>query len=140
MNTNVSNIVNEWSYRLSLIEDHNGFPDVKSYGDLTVLKSVLTDYEWSIETCYELFKKMGNKVIIGEMSLDQKNVEKLYKEKKLSKDILKSANKWIKGYIKKIGTDKYNLGKASLVSTTAANIPQIKGGNPNRIEFTIELY
>jgi len=139
MNINVSKIVDEWSYRLSLIEEHDGLPDLKSYGDLTVLKSVLTEYEWPVEACYELFKKIGNKVIIGEMSLDQKNVEKLYKEKKLSKDILKSANKWIKGYIKKIGTDKYNLGKASLVSTTAANIPQIKGGNPNRIEFTIEF-
>ena len=139
MNINVSKIVDEWSYRLSLIEEHDGLPDLKSYGDLTVLKSVLTEYEWPIEACFELFKKIGNKVIIGEMSLDQKNVEKLYKEKKLSKDILKSANKWIKGYIKKLGTDKYNLGKASLVSTTAANIPQIKGGNPNRIEFTIEF-
>ena len=45
MNTNVSKIVDEWSYRLSLIEEHDGLPDLKSYGDLTVLKSVLTEYE-----------------------------------------------------------------------------------------------
>jgi hypothetical protein len=137
MNTNVSKIVDEWSYRLSLIEEHDGSPDLKSYGDLTVLRSVLTDYEWPIEACFELFKKMGNKVIIGEMSLDQKNVEKLYKEKKLSKEILKSANSWIKKYIKQL--EKKDLGKVSLVKTTAANVPQIKGGSPNRIEFTLEF-
>ena len=105
MNINVSNIVNEWSYRLSLIEDHDGFPDIKSYSDLTVLKSVLTEYEWPVEACYEFFKKIGNKVIIGEMSLDQKNVEKIYpkkdfpkyrgKVKPFSKAILNSANDWI---------------------------------------------
>ena len=106
MNTNISKIVDEWSYRLSLIEGHDGSPDLKSYGDLTVLRSVLTDYEWPIEACFELFKKMGNKVIIGEMSLDQKNVEKLYKEKKLSKDILKSANSWIKKYMKQLENKK----------------------------------
>ena len=84
MNTNISKIVDDWSYRLSLIEEHDGLPDLKSYGDLTVLKSVLTEYEWPIEACFELFKKIGNKVIIGEMSLDQKNVEKIYPKKGFS--------------------------------------------------------
>ena len=101
MNTNISKIVDEWSYRLSLIEEHDGLPDLKSYGDLTVLKSVLTEYEWPIEACFELFKKIGNKVIIGEMSLDQKGVEKYYpkkdfpwkgKVKPFSKAILNSAS------------------------------------------------
>ena len=58
MNINVSNIVNEWSYRLSLIEDHDGFPDIKSYSDLTVLKSVLSDYKWPVEITYELLYNM----------------------------------------------------------------------------------
>ena len=58
MNTNVSNIVNEWSYRLSLIENHDGFPDIESYSDLTVLKSVLTDHKWPVEITYELLYNM----------------------------------------------------------------------------------
>ena len=54
MKANISKIVDEWSYRLSLIEDHDGFPDIESYSDLTVLKSVLTDYKWPVEITYEL--------------------------------------------------------------------------------------
>ena len=58
MNTNISKIVDEWSYRLSLIEDHDGFPDIKSYSDLTVLKSVLSDHKWPVEFIYELLYNM----------------------------------------------------------------------------------
>ena len=58
MNTNISKIVDEWSYRLSLIEDHDGFPDIESYSDLTVLKSVLTEHDWPIEITYELLYNM----------------------------------------------------------------------------------
>ena len=54
MKANISKIVDEWSYRLSLIEDHDGFPDIESYSDLTVLKSVLTDHKWPVEITYEL--------------------------------------------------------------------------------------
>ena len=151
MNTNISKIVDEWSYRLSLIEGHDGLPDIESYSDLTVLKSILTEYEWPIEACFELFKKIGNKVIIGEMSLDQKNVEKIYpkkdfpkyrgsrKVKPFSKAILNSANVWIADYIKKLEAKKFGLGKAILDTTTKQNIPQIKGGKPNRIQYTVEF-
>ena len=117
MNTNISKIVDEWSYRLSLIEEHDGLPDLKSYGDLTVLKSVLTEYEWPVEACFELFKKIGNKVIIGEMSLDKTNVEKIYPKKNFpkyrgnvkpfSKAILNSANDWIADYIKQLEMKKF---------------------------------
>jgi hypothetical protein len=58
MNTNISKIVDEWSYRLSLIEGHDGLPDIESYSDLTVLKSVLTDYKWPVEFTYELLYNM----------------------------------------------------------------------------------
>ena len=70
MNINVSNIVNEWSYRLSLIEDHDGFPDIKSYSDLTVLKSVLSDYKWPVEITYELLYNMEHpKQILQEVNI-----------------------------------------------------------------------
>ena len=77
----------------------------------------------------------SDKVIIGEMSLDQKNVEKIYpkkdfpwkgKVKPFSKAILNSANDWIADYIKKLEAKKFGLGKAILDTTTKQNIPQIK--------------
>ena len=58
MNTNISKIVDEWSYRLSLIEGHDGLPDIESYSDLTVLKSILNEKHWPIEITYELLYNM----------------------------------------------------------------------------------
>ena len=63
MNTNISKIVDEWSYRLSLIEDHDGFPDIESYSDLTVLKTVLTDHKWPVEITYELLYNMEHPLL-----------------------------------------------------------------------------
>ena len=63
MNTNVSKIVDEWSYRLSLIEGHDGLPDIESYSDLTVLKSVLSDHKWPVEITYELLYNMEHPLL-----------------------------------------------------------------------------
>ena len=49
MNTDIADIIKEWSYRLSLINDHDGYPNVKSYNDLGILESVLIDYNWPWE-------------------------------------------------------------------------------------------
>ncbi len=72
MNTNISKIVDEWSYRLSLIEGHDGLPDIESYSDLTVLKSVLTDYKWPVEITYELLYNMEHPLeLLGEGEVPQ---------------------------------------------------------------------
>ena len=63
MNTNISKIVDEWSYRLSLIEGHDGLPDIESYSDLTVLKTVLTDHKWPVEITYELLYNMEHPLL-----------------------------------------------------------------------------
>ena len=46
MNIDIADIIKEWSYRLSLIDDHEGYPNLKSYNDLDLLESVLIDYCW----------------------------------------------------------------------------------------------
>ena len=82
MNTNISKIVDEWSYRLSLIEGHDGLPDIESYSDLTVLKSVLTDYKWPVEITYELLYNMEHPLgLLGEAKVT------LIKGKELQKKI-----------------------------------------------------
>jgi hypothetical protein len=76
MKANISKIVNEWSYRLSLIEDHDGFPDIESYSDLTVLKSVLSDYKWPIEITYELLYNMEHPDSIKNIKEDKVSIVK----------------------------------------------------------------
>ena len=129
---NLNEILKEWAYRVD-----DGQPNPKKSAHLYHLSEILIENKWPFEAVDEFLDNLGEKDAIDEMSLDQKNIQKLYKEKKLSIAILKSANKWIKKYMKKLTAKNSDLGKVELNTTTRQNVPQIKGGNPNRIEFTV---
>ena len=115
MKINYDKLVKEWSDRMSGRE-----PIYTNRYHKSVLRDVMKDFGYPLE-------------LLGELALDAKGVEKIYKDD--SKKILKYANDWIKKYVKKF---KSNDLDASIVEK-GSNAPQIKKGNPNRIEFVLQI-
>ena len=107
MNTNITDIINEWSYRLSLIEDHEGYPNLKSYNDLDLLESVLIDYNWHWEERSEFLHNIKH----PKQTLHEVNIKDI-------RDLI----------VKKLGS-KLGLG----VMGTAKNLANIKNTNPDII-------
>ena len=107
MNTNITDIINEWSYRLSLIDDHAGYPNLKSYSDLDLLESVLIDYNWPWEERSEFLHNIKH----PKQTLHEVNIKDV-------RDLI----------VKKLGS-KLGLG----VMGTDKNLANIKNTNPDII-------
>ena len=117
---NLDNILKEWSYRVGVI-------DYKNNTHLYHLNKILNERGWPQNIINEF---VGN---INELAFDMKGVQKYYKNN--SREIFKYGNDWVKRYIQQFKRQDLD---ASVIQK-GSNAPQIKKGNPNRIEFVLQI-
>jgi hypothetical protein len=117
---NLQKILKEWSYRVGVIK-----PKDKKH--LHQLNNILQEEGWSRQVINELIQNLN------ELAFDIKGVQKYYKDN--SKEIFKYGNDWIKKYIQQF---KKNDLDTSVIQK-GSNAPKIKKGNPNRIEFVLQI-
>lgn len=117
---NLQRILKEWSYRVGVVKPNN-------QKHIQELKDILVKEGWTLEVINEFVQNLN------ELAFDTKSVEKIYKDD--SKKIFKYANDWIKNYVQQF---RKNDLEATIVDR-GSNAPQIKKGNPNRVEFVLQI-